>query len=200
MIKLRLFLAGLLLWGLAACSSSGTSTPHYYAIALPDTQSHMVAPALQPVVAVNDIELADYLNSVGIVYQQDDVQLVTANQHRWAEALDKQLTRSLLQNLRQQLPAYQWQTGQIARQTVAQLQVKVRGFHGRADGHAVISGEWTLLTATQQYSGQFQQHYPLTTDGYPALVRELRAGWQQTSQQLAVQLKPLLATAAHHAE
>ncbi|MFB0974794.1 MAG: ABC-type transport auxiliary lipoprotein family protein [Tolumonas sp.] len=199
MIELRLFLAGLLLWGLTACSSSNNS-PNYYAIALPDTQSSEVAPGLQPVVAVSDIELADYLNSVGIVYQQDDVQLVTANQHRWAEALDKQLTRSLLQNLRQQLPDYQWQTGQIARQTVAQLQVKVRGFHGRADGHAVISGEWTLLTDTQQYSGQFQQQYPLTADGYPALVRELRAGWQQTSQQLAIQLKPLLATAAHHTE
>lgn len=198
MIKLRLLLTGLLLGGLAACSNG--SAPHYYAIALPEAQNSVVTPNQQPVVAVNDIDLADYLNSVGIVYQQDDVQLTTANQHRWAEALDKQLTRSLLQSLRQQLPAYQWQNGQTAGQNVAQLQVKVRGFHGRADGHAVISGEWTLVTGSQQYSGQFQQQYPLTADGYPALVRELRAGWQQTSQQLAVQLKPLLAAAVHHTE
>lgn len=198
MMKLRLLLTGLLLGGLAACSNG--SAPHYYAIALPEAQNSVVTPNQQPVVAVNDIDLADYLNSVGIVYQQDDVQLTTANQHRWAEALDKQLTRSLLQSLRQQLPAYQWQNGQTAGQNVAQLQVKVRGFHGRADGHAVISGEWTLVTGSQQYSGQFQQQYPLTADGYPALVRELRAGWQQTSQQLAVQLKPLLAAAVHHTE
>ncbi len=198
MIKLRLLLTGLLLGGLAACSNG--SAPHYYAIALPEAQNSFVTPNQQPVVSVNDIDLADYLNSVGIVYQQDDVQLTTANQHRWAEALDKQLTRSLLQSLRQQLPAYQWQNGQTAGQNVAQLQVKVRGFHGRADGHAVISGEWTLVTGSQQYSGQFQQQYPLTADGYPALVRELRAGWQQTSQQLAVQLKPLLAAAVHHTE
>ncbi len=198
MMKLRLLLTGLLLWGLAACSSS--SAPHYYAIALPEAQNSVVTPNQQPVVAVNDIDLADYLNSVGIVYQQDDVQLTTANQHRWAEALDKQLTRSLLQSLRQQLPAYQWQNGQTAGQNVAQLQVKVRGFHGKADGHAIISGEWVLNTEKQQYSGQFQQLYPLTADGYPALVRELRAGWQQTSQQLAVQLKPLLAAAVHHTE
>ncbi len=198
MMKLRLLLTGLLLGGLAACSNG--SAPHYYAIALPEAQNSVVTPNQQPVVAVNDIDLADYLNSVGIVYQQDDVQLTTANQHRWAEALDKQLTRSLLQSLRQQLPAYQWQNGQTAGQNVAQLQVKVRGFHGRADGHAVISGEWTLVTGSQQYSGQFQQQYPLTADGYPALVRELRAGWQQTSQRLAVQLKPLLAAAVHHTE
>jgi Uncharacterized protein conserved in bacteria len=190
-MMLRSLFIGLLFFGLSACSSS-SSTPQYYAIALPDAQNHVQTPSQQPVVAVSDVELADYLNSIGIVYQQDDVQLTTATQHRWAEALDKQLTRSLLQNLRTQLPDWQWQNGQTSMQNIAQLQIKVRGFHGKADGHAVISGEWTLMKGKQQYSGQFQQQYPLTADGYPALVRELRTGWQQTTSQLAMQLKPLL--------
>ena len=195
MMKLRLLLTGLLLGGLAACSNG--SAPHYYAIALPEAQNSFVTPNQQPVVSVNDIDLADYLNSVGIVYQQDDVQLTTANQHRWAEALDKQLTCALLLNLRAQLPGWQWQNGQTSMQNIAQLQIKVRGFHGKADGHAVISGEWTLMKGKQQYSGQFQQLYPLTADGYPALVRELRTGWQQTTSQLATQLKPLLQNTTH---
>ena len=195
MMMPRYVLVVLLLCGLSACSTA--TAPQYYAIALPDEQSSTVSASQQPVIAVSDVELADYLSSVGIVYQQDDVQLTTANQHRWAEALDKQLTRALLQNLRQQLPAWQWQNGQMAGQNIAQLQVKVRGFHGKADGHAVISGEWVLNTGKQQYSGQFQQLYPLTADGYPALVRELRTGWQQTTSQLAMQLKPLLQNAAH---
>ena len=193
---LRSLLVALLVCGLSACSSNATA-PHYYAIALPDVQSSPVTPSQQPVVAVSDVELADYLNSVGIVYQQDDVQLTTASQHRWAEALDKQLTRALLQNLRAQLPGLQWQNGQISMPNIAQLQIKVRGFHGKADGHAVISGEWTLMKGTQQYSGEFQQLYPLTADGYPALVRELRTGWQQTTSQLATQLKPLLQNTTH---
>lgn len=195
-MMLRSLFIGLLFFGLSACSSS-SSTPQYYAIALPDAQNHVQTPSQQPVVAVSDVELADYLNSVGIVYQQDDVQLTTATQHRWAEALDKQLTRALLQNLRTQLPDWQWQNGQTSMQNIAQLQIKVRGFHGKADGHAVISGEWTLMTGKQQYSGQFQQQYPLTADGYPALVRELRTGWQQTTSQLAIQLKPLLQKRDH---
>jgi uncharacterized lipoprotein YmbA len=195
-MKPQLILTCLLAGVLCACSKS--STPHYYAIALPDAQANTIAPSQRPLVVVADVELADYLNSVGIVYQQDDVQLTTANQHRWAEALDKQLTRTLLQNLRQQLPDWQWQNGQTAGQSLAQLQVKVRGFHGKADGHAVISGEWTLIRNQQQYSGQFQQEYPLSADGYPALVRELRNGWQHTSQQMVQQLKPLLTTAATH--
>jgi uncharacterized protein len=192
---LRYLLAGLMLWGLSACSNSSTA-PHYYAIALPDEQTTPAAPNQHPVIAVNDVELADYLNSIGIVYQQDDVQLTTASQHRWAEALDKQLTRSLLQNLRAQLPNWQWQNGTAAVTNLAQLQVKIRGFHGKADGNAVISGEWTLVKGNKQYSGQFQQNYPLRDDGYPALVRELRTGWQQTTSQLALQLKPLLSAPA----
>ena len=193
---LRSLLVALLVCGLSACSSNAAA-PHYYAIALPDAQSSPLAPSQQPVIAVSDVELADYLNSVGIVYQQNDVQLTTAGQHRWAEALDKQLTRALLLNLRAQLPGWQWQNGQTSMQNVAQLQIKVRGFHGKADGHAVISGEWTLMKGTQQYSGEFQQLYPLTADGYPALVRELRTGWQQTTSQLATQLKPLLQNTSH---
>lgn len=177
MMMPRYLLVVLLLCGLSACSTA--TAPQYYAIALPDEKSGTLSASQQPVVAVSDVELADYLSSIGIVYQQDDVQLTTANQHRWAEALDKQLTRALLQNLRQQLPDWQWQNGQMAGQNIAQLQVKIRGFHGKADGHAVISGEWVLNTGKQQYSGQFQQLYPLTADGYPALVRELRTGWQQ---------------------
>ena len=195
-MMLRSLFIGLLFFGLSACSGS-SSIPQYYAIALPDAQNHVQTPSQQPVVAVSDVELADYLNSIGIVYQQDDVQLTTATQHRWAEALDKQLTRALLQNLRTQLPDWQWQNGQTSMQNIAQLQIKVRGFHGKADGHAVISGEWTLMTGKQQYSGQFQQQYPLTADGYPALVRELRTGWQQTTSQLAMQLKPLLQKRDH---
>ncbi len=198
-MKLPLFLSCLLLGALSACSSS-TSTPDYYAIALPDAQTAAITPSQQPIVSVADVELADYLNSVGIVYQQNDVQLTTANQHRWAEALDKQLTRALLQNLREKLPDYQWQNGQTVGQPIAQLQVKVRGFHGKNDGHAMISGEWILTRGTQQYSGQFQQEYPLSADGYPALVRELRNGWQNTSQQMAQQLKPLLTAAVRHTE
>ena len=195
MMMPRYVLVVLLLCGLSACSTA--TAPQYYAIALPDEQSGTLSASQQPVIAVSDVELADYLSSIGIVYQQDDVQLTTANQHRWAEALDKQLTHALLQNLRQQLPDWQWQNGQMAGQNIAQLQVKIRGFHGKADGHAVISGEWVLNTGKQQYSGQFQQLYPLTADGYPALVRELRTGWQQTTSQLAMQLKPLLQNAAH---
>lgn len=182
---------------LTGCSNSSDS-PQYYTIALPD--SH-VGPAVQanalPVIQVGDVNLADYLDTVGIVYQTNDVEVITANQHRWAESLGKQLTTSLMQTLRQQLPQYQWnnnQQGTLKQHDVPQLQLHVTGFHGTADGHAIIQGDWTLWRNQQQYSGHFQHVYPLAQSGYETLVRQLRTGWTETIATVATQIQPLLAT------
>lgn len=179
---------------LTGCSSP--STPQYYTIALPD--SH-VGPATQanalPVVQVSDVNLADYLDTMGIVYQTNDVEVITANQHRWAESLSKQLTTSLLQTLHQQLPQYQWnnnQQGSFQQHDVPQLQLRVTGFHGTSDGHAIIQGDWTLWRNQQQYSGHFQHIYPLAQSGYDTLVRQLRTGWNETIATVAMQIQPLL--------
>lgn len=49
---------------------------------------------------VTRVTLPEYLNDMGIAYQQDDVQVVTANQARWSpKALDKQLTQALVLGL-----------------------------------------------------------------------------------------------------
>ena len=106
--------------------------------------------------------------------------------------MDKQLTRALLLSLRTALPDYQWQTNAQVNETTPQLIISVRGFHGLANGHAVISGEWRLTKGMQSYTGEFNQQFPLKDDGYPALVRALGDGWQTTIQRIALQLAPLL--------
>ena len=55
-MKLPLILTCLLAGVLCACSKS--STPHYYAIALPDAQANTIAPSQRPLVVVADVELA----------------------------------------------------------------------------------------------------------------------------------------------
>lgn len=189
MIKKALFLSAILL--VSACSSTET-TPHYYALALPNANEPTMSVNNKPVVAVMDVKLADYLNDLGIIYQQNDVQITSANQHRWAEALDKQLTRGLLQSLRTAQPDYQWQTDAQVDSLTPQLSIQVNAFHGLANGHAAISGEWRLTKGAQSYTGEFNQQFPLQDDGYPALVRALGEGWQTTIQHMASQIAPLL--------
>ena len=169
---------------LTACS--GGAEPAYYALNLPTAKS--VTAAQQTAgerLVVTRVTLPEYLNDMGIAYQQDDVQVVTANQARWAEALDKQLTQALVLGLSGRLSGVQVIEGADGRPDIWRLSIEVSGFQGRFDGKAVVAGRWVLQRGDQVYSQPFQRLIPLAEDGYPALVRALRDGWQQEIEELA---------------
>ena len=169
---------------LTACS--GGAEPAYYALNLPTAKS--VTAAQQTAgerLVVTRVTLPEYLNDMGIAYQQDDVQVVTANQARWAEALDKQLTQALVLGLSGRLSGVQVIDGADGRPDIWRLSVEVSGFQGRFDGKAVVAGRWVLQRGDQIHSQPFLRLIPLAEDGYPALVRALRDGWQQEIDELA---------------
>ena len=169
---------------LTACS--GGAEPAYYALNLPTAKS--VTAAQQTAgerLVVTRVTLPEYLNDMGIAYQQDDVQVVTANQARWAEALDKQLTQALVLGLSGRLSGVQVIDGADGRPDIWRLSVEVSGFQGRFDGKAVVAGRWVLQRGDQVHSQPFLHLIPLAEDGYPALVRALRDGWQQEIDELA---------------
>ena len=169
---------------LTACS--GGAEPAYYALNLPTAKS--VTAAEQTAgerLVVTRVTLPEYLNDMGIAYQQDDVQVVTANQARWAEALDKQLTQALVLGLSGRLSGVQVIDGADGRPDIWRLSVEVSGFQGRFDGKAVVAGRWVLQRGDQIHSQPFLRLIPLAEDGYPALVRALRDGWQQEIDELA---------------
>ena len=169
---------------LTACS--GGAEPAYYALNLPTAKS--VTAAQQTAgerLVVTRVTLPEYLNDMGIAYQQDDVQVVTANQARWAEALDKQLTQALVLGLSGRLSGVQVIDGADGRPDIWRLSVEVSGFQGRFDGKAVVAGRWVLQRGDQIHSQPFLRLIPLAEDGYPALVRALRDGWKQEIDELA---------------
>ena len=169
---------------LTACS--GGAEPAYYALNLPTAKS--VTAAQQTAgerLVVTRVTLPEYLNDMGIAYQQDDVQVVTANQARWAEALDKQLTQALVLGLSGRLSGVQVIDGADGRPDIWRLSIEVSGFQGRFDGKAVVAGRWVLQRGDQIHSQPFLRLIPLAEDGYPALVRALRDGWKQEIDELA---------------
>ena len=190
---MRLLLCCALLCSLLGCSSP--SAPAYYALELPGSEPPTRQVTQGPLLVVDRVVLPEYLNDMGIAFQQDDVQVVTANQARWAEALDLQLTRSLVQSLSRQFTQLQVVEGPNPDRQVWHLNLEVTGFQGRFDGKAVVAGRWLLQRGEQSYSQAFQQTIPLTEDGYPALVRALRSGWQQEVATLAKEIAASLATA-----
>ena len=168
---------------LTACS--GGAVPAYYALNLPTAKSVTAEQTAGERLVVTRVTLPEYLNDMGIAYQQDDVQVVTANQARWAEALDKQLTQALVLGLSGRLSGVQVIEGADGRPDIWRLSIEVSGFQGRFDGKAVVAGRWVLQRGEQIYSQPFQRLIPLAEDGYPALVRALRDGWQQEIDELA---------------
>ena len=168
---------------LTACS--GGAEPAYYALNLPTAKSVTAEQTAGERLVVTRVTLPEYLNDIGIAYQQDDVQVVTANQARWAEALDKQLTQALVLGLSGRLSGVQVIEGADGRPDIWRLSIEVSGFQGRFDGKAVVAGRWVLQRGDQIHSQPFLRLIPLAEDGYPALVRALRDGWQQEIDELA---------------
>ena len=168
---------------LTACS--GGAVPAYYALNLPTAKSVTAEQTAGERLVVTRVTLPEYLNDMGIAYQQNDVQVVTANQARWAEALDKQLTQALVLGLSGRLSGVQVIEGADGRPDIWRLSIEVSGFQGRFDGKAVVAGRWVLQRGDQIHSQPFLRLIPLAEDGYPALVRALRDGWQQEIDELA---------------
>lgn len=187
---IRLLCCSLGLWLLTACTSA--VTPAYYVLSLPGDQAPSRQVTTGPMLVVDRVQLPEYLNELGIAFQQDDVQVVTANQARWAEALDKQLTRSLVQSLSRQLQQVQVLEGEGADANSWHLVVNITAFQGRFDGQAIVAGRWILRRDELIYSQSFQREIPLGEDGYPALVRALREGWQTEVKKLGQELQPTI--------
>lgn len=69
---------------------------------------------------------------------------MTANQARWAEALDKQLTRSLVPEPIPAVAAGSGAGGWGANANSWHLAVNMTAFQGRFDGQAIVAGRWIL--------------------------------------------------------
>ncbi|ALZ77190.1 ABC-type transport auxiliary lipoprotein family protein [Rheinheimera sp. F8] len=181
-MKAGIFLSGLTaLTLLAACSSSVDL--RYYQLPQPAVVS--VQPnAAAPVLYAEPVMVASYLNSNALILQTSAVELQKTTQHQWADPLDQQLQRLLVNGLQQALPAYRV-TGQQPGGDAVRLLVQVEQFHGQQQGIVLVSGRFHLLKGDKVQSQSFQLQLPQPDEGYPALVDTLGQGWQQAISQFA---------------
>ncbi|PLR39860.1 membrane integrity-associated transporter subunit PqiC [Chimaeribacter arupi] len=176
---------------LAACSSDDSGKT-YYQLPVP-TQPAAAASATQAQTTqrqlwIEQVGVADYLNGSGVVYQTNDVQYVIAKDNLWASPLEQQLQQNLVTQLSRDLSGWL-----VSAQTLAGdqdvLNVTVTGFHGRYDGKAVVSGQWTLTQNGQTVTQPFNLQLDQPEDGYDTLVRTLAQGWQQQADVIAAYVK-----------
>ncbi|OHV08902.1 PqiC family protein [Kushneria phosphatilytica] len=185
----RLVTLSVLLLALGGCAGQSTSF-HRYTLPAPGDSGSIEASS-ERVVALAPVSLAAYLDGPGVVYQTTDIEVHQAQAHLWAEDLGTQLTRTLRDALARELPQTRVRIGDDHSPEQARVQVSLSQFQGRYDGMAVLSGRYTLQNGQGQLIEQqpFRIERPLPSDGYPALVRTLGAGWQTVAERIAQQLR-----------
>lgn len=170
-----------LVLALSACSSPKTA---YYQLPTAGSTAAVASRNVATPIWIERVSVPDYLAGNGVVYQSNDVQFVIAANNQWASPLDQQLQQTLVTNLSTALPGAMVSSSPLGQQHDT-LNVTVTGFHGRYDGHAVISGEWILEHNGKLQKQPFMLVLPQSEDGYDGLVRTLAKGWQQIANQIA---------------
>lgn len=174
---------------LSACSSQPQKS--YYQLPVPVASTAVVQAPINSdthQLWLERVSVADFLSALGVVYQTNDVQFVTAGNNLWASPLEQQLQQTMVANLSVAMPGW-IVSSQPLGNAQDTLNISVTGFHGRYDGKAVISGEWILTRNGQLTKRAFNVVLPVQQDGYDALVKTLAEGWQQEAQQIARQVQ-----------
>lgn len=180
-----------ILW-LAGCASS---TPPASRYTLPIERTESAGADAEHLLLIRPPRLARFLDVEGIVYQLDDITLVEAREHRWADPLGHQLERGLRDRLAAHLADTRVMLDESDRDDPAahRLQVEVDRFQGRADGLAVVGGRWKLRDGDGELLAleEFAVERELEADGYPALVRALGRSLDEVAERIAEAIRRL---------
>ena len=176
---------------LGACSSGPAHTTSYL-LAQPEQTGTVDFNAATQVIILAPVSMDSLLENQGIVYQTSATETVVARQHLWAENLSTQLSRRLLNGLRQSQDEY-WimrSNPQMNTPSAPRLLVSFSQFNGSYLGNAVISGDWTLLNGQGDLlqSQPFRYQESLASDGYPALVNALSKATDRLTAELSQSL------------
>ena len=179
---------------LGACSSGPARTTSYL-LTRPEQTATADFNAATQVIILAPVSMDSLLENQGIVYQTSATETVVARQHLWAENLSTQLSRRLLNGLRQSQGEY-WvmrSNPQMNTPSALRLLVSFSQFNGSYLGNAVISGDWTLLNGQGDLlqSQPFRYQEPLASDGYPALVNALSQATDRLTAELSQSLTGL---------
>ncbi|GHA84710.1 PqiC family protein [Modicisalibacter luteus] len=187
-----LFLLLLMVWLTGCAAGGGGSSLERYTLPPGTYTAEQTEPSPERTLIIDSVQLANYLAGQGIVLQRNDVLMHQASSHLWAEDLGRQLRRGLRQRLAERLPDTRvLDSGNTS--NAWHLRMEVDEFQGRYDGMAVAGGRWQLRDADGEILTvePFSASVPLTSDGYPALVRALGKSWDEVANNVAQRIRAL---------
>jgi uncharacterized lipoprotein YmbA len=143
--------------------------------------------ALAPVKISHYLDRAQIVSAAGKnTYQLDEL-------HRWAERLDENMTRVMLQNLTQALASdVVLTTSKRAQQSELRLAVNVLEFHVDAQQQAKLVAQWQVSRDNAVvFSQQTTHQMPVASEDIALRVQALNQCFNQLSQDIAGALERL---------
>ena len=133
--------------------------------------------------------MATYLDQRGIILIIDKHQIEAAHYHRWAEPLDQNIHRFLLDVLSSNSTNFSFQnyTKYSKQQHHMILNFEFDQFNGTSDGKVLVAGSWNLRDSKNNeliLSDAFYYNQVMTESGYPELVNQLAKSLNEISLQL----------------
>ncbi|MGR8932976.1 MAG: PqiC family protein [Gammaproteobacteria bacterium] len=152
--------------------------------------------ARKTVIGVGPVRIPEYLDRPQMVIGVTENQYRLDDQHRWAEHLDDNISRVLLQSLSLQLDGVQvvsfpWSTLQSP---ILQVKLEILDLMRDASGQSRLSAQWTLKDENKTLSSKhFDCSFPVPKDDYEAFVRTQSECLNRLSTEMAVTIRQYLA-------
>ena len=186
----------LLLMFLVACV--GSSTPAKFYLLEPLSKDVVESGAIgdKSVLALVPVRIPHYLERVQLVTSSGKNTYDFDELHRWAESLDDNMSRVILQNLSVLLSAdVVMSTSQRAEKAKAQLAVTILDFYIDPLGQAKLTATWQIRRGDKEtLSGQSTHFVAVDGNDVQMKVDALNQCLNKFSQEMANILKPLVIT------
>ncbi|WP_342804584.1 ABC-type transport auxiliary lipoprotein family protein [Alteromonas sp. M12] len=196
MTKPTFYLFGLTLL-LAGCASEVNTNVHYYVL---DNAASISMPddiAQRPTtVAIQTIELADYLKQASLNMQMDNHQVFYSKQHYWAQPLQTSIRNSLLNDLNKTSKTAYFVDPQLVnfKQADLILGLKINHFLPTYESKVVLAGQYWIYNDQSNRNltdsiYNFKYELPLAENGYGHAVGKLRNLLEQLSKDIVINME-----------
>lgn len=139
-------LAVIALLSLFAGCISHPSRNIYVLNSVSDSAVSTAGAAAAPVLQLRRVLVPDYLDTTDILLRVDQHELQASHTGRWGERLSVGITHALRADLADRLPADTVLLGPSADRSARQILVTVDAFDVWADGHCILTANWSLET------------------------------------------------------
>lgn len=201
-MKVEIFgfpVAAVLLLALGGCWRGGDAMQFYLLnadVTATGANNSGPMPSTNTVIGLGPVRIPDYLNRPQMVLGVGEYRYQLDEQHRWAERLDQNISRALLQSLSGQLrPARIVRHPWPLRQSVDyQTSIDILELHRDASGQSRMSAQWLVRNREGMLTArQFDCSLPVPKDDIEALVNAQSECLSRLSSDIAGALRQLIA-------